>query len=409
MNFRYRGRDAGGSVVEGQLEAENQGMAMEALRQRGVVVLSMNASGGGAVRAVSGESMSLLDKLRRIGTVSGKTKMVFFRQLATMVKAGLSLTAALDIIAEQEKNLAFKDVLMDVKANIDRGVPLSQAMKQHKVFNVMMTSLVQAGEEGGLLDESLERVAGLLEKQAALAGKIKSAMFYPSFVIFFAITVVVVFIAFILPKFKQVFEGMNIQLPTLTKMMFNLGDYCQENWKLIVGVTFAVVAVLLWLLRSPVTKPFMDRLKLKLPVIKSLVFKSGMARASQTLASLVSAGVPILRGLEMAEEVAGNDVIRTGFADLQASAKSGLPLGEAARHAKVFPPLVCQMMRIGEETGHLDDMLERVAAWYDQELDEQIKAMTSLMEPIMIVFVGGIVAVIAMAIFGPITAAMSQM
>lgn len=409
MNFRYRGRDAGGSVVEGQLEAENQGMAMEALRQRGVVVLSMNASGGGAVRAVSGESMSLLDKLRRIGTVSGKTKMVFFRQLATMVKAGLSLTAALDIIAEQEKNLAFKDVLMDVKANIDRGVPLSQAMKQHKVFNVMMTSLVQAGEEGGLLDESLERVAGLLEKQAALAGKIKSAMFYPSFVIFFAITVVVVFIAFILPKFKQVFEGMNIELPALTKMMFNLGDYCQENWKLIVGVTFAVVAVLLWLLRSPVTKPFMDRLKLKLPVIKSLVFKSGMARASQTLASLVSAGVPILRGLEMAEEVAGNDVIRTGFADLQASAKSGLPLGEAARHAKVFPPLVCQMMRIGEETGHLDDMLERVAAWYDQELDEQIKAMTSLMEPIMIVFVGGIVAVIAMAIFGPITAAMSQM
>ena len=124
---------------------------------------------------------------------------------------------------------------------------------------------------------------------------------------------------------------------------------------------------------------------------------------------MVSAGVPILRGLEMAEEVSGNDVIRTGFADLQASAKSGLPLGDAARHAKVFPPLVCQMMRIGEETGHLDDMLERVAAWYDQELDEQIKAMTSLMEPIMIVFVGGIVAVIAMAIFGPITAAMSQM
>ena len=411
MNFRYRGRDAGGSVVEGQVEAENQGMAMEALRQRGVVVLSMNAGGGGGARAVpgAGESVSLLDKLRRIGTVPGTSTMVFFRQLATMVKAGLSLTAALDIISEQEKNLVFKDVLLDVKANIDRGVSLSQAMKQHKVFNVMMTSLVQAGEEGGLLDESLERVAGLLEKQAALAGKIKSAMFYPTFVIFFAIAVVVVFIAFILPKFKKVFEGMNIELPTLTQMLFKLGDYCQENWKLIVGVTFAVVAVLLWLMRSPVTKPFMDRLKLKLPVIKSLVFKSGMARASQTLASLVSAGVPILRGLEMAEEVSGNDVIRTGFADLQASAKSGLPLGDAARHAKVFPPLVCQMMRIGEETGHLDDMLERVAAWYDQELDEQIKAMTSLMEPIMIVFVGGIVAVIAMAIFGPITAAMSQM
>ena len=200
------------------------------------------------------ESVSLLDKLRRIGTVPGKTKMVFFRQLATMVKAGLSLTAALDIISEQEKNLVFKDVLLDVKANIDRGVSLSQAMKQHKVFNVMMTSLVQAGEEGGLLDESLERVAGLLEKQAALAGKIKSAMFYPSFVILFAISVVVVFIAFILPKFKQVFEGMKIKLPALTEMMFQFGEYCQNNWKLIVGVTFAVIAVLVWLLRSPTTK-----------------------------------------------------------------------------------------------------------------------------------------------------------
>ena len=407
MNFRYRGRDTGGSIVEGQVEAESQGMALDALKQRGMV-LSLNAGrGGGAV--VSSSSMSLFDKLQRIGTVPSKTKMVFFRQFATMVKAGLSLTAALDIISEQEKNLVFKDVLLDVKSNIDRGVPISQAMKQHSVFNTMMISLVQAGEEGGLLDDSLDRVAGLLEKQAALAGKIKSAMFYPSFVIFFAVAVVVVFIAFILPKFKKVFAGMNIELPALTEALFALGDYCQVHWKMIVGVIFAVVAVLVWALKSPITKPFMDRLKLKLPVIKTLVFKSSMARASQALASLVSAGVPILRGLEMAEEVAGNDVIRSGFADLQSSAKSGLNLGDAAKHARVFPPLVCQMMRIGEETGHLDEMLERVAAWYDQELDEQVKAMTSLMEPIMIVFVGGIVGVIAMAIFGPITSAMSQM
>ena len=407
MNFRYRGRDAGGSVVEGQVEAESQGMALDALKQRGILVLSLNAGGGN--RAVPSSSMSLFDKLQRIGTVPAKTKMVFFRQFATMVKAGLSLTAALDIISDQEKNLIFKDVLLDVKGNIDRGVPISHAMKQHRVFNTMMISLVQAGEEGGLLDDSLDRVAGLLEKQAALTGKIKSAMFYPSFVILFAVGVVVIFIAFILPKFKHVFAGMHIELPTLTKMMFDFGDYCENNWKMIVGVAFAVIAGLVWLLKSPLTKPFMDRLKLKLPVIKTLVFKSAMARSSQTLASLVSAGVPILRGLEMAEEVAGNDVIRAGFADLQASAKSGLNLGDAAKHAKVFPPLVCQMMRIGEETGHLDEMLERVAAWYDQELDEQIKAMTSLMEPVMIVIVGGIVALIAIAIFGPITSVMSQM
>ncbi len=409
MKFKYRVRVADGNVQEGQLEAENQGLALQALREKGLLVLSMSAAAAGS-KEEGGARLSFFEKLQRIGTVPAKTKMVFFRQMATMVQAGLTLSMAIDIIAEQERNMIFKDVLIDVKGRLDRGIPMSQAMRAHpSVFNNMMISLVQAGEEGGLLDDSLERVAGLLEKQAALRSKIRSAMFYPSFVICFALAVVVVFIAFILPKFQQVFRGMNIELPALTEMLFDLGEYCTEHWLGIVLWTLVVVGTLVFLARSKATKPMMDRLKLKLPVVKSLVFKSGMARATQTLAALVTAGVPILRGLEMAENASGNEVIRQGFADLQASAKQGVHLGDAAKRAKVFPILVCQMMRIGEETGHLDDMLERVARWYDQELDEQIKAMTSLMEPIMIIFVGGIVAVIAMAIFGPITSAMSQM
>jgi type IV pilus assembly protein PilC len=286
---------------------------------------------------------------------------------------------------------------------------MSQVMKQQPVFNTMMTSLVQAGEEGGILDSALDRVAGLLEKQAALKSKIKSAMFYPSFVIFFAISVVVVFIAFILPKFKEVFGGMGIELPALTQAMFDFGEFCEAEWPMILGVTVTAVVSFVWLCSSKTTKPMMDAFKLKAPVIKGLVFKSVMARCTQTLASLVSAGVPILRGLEMAREVAGNALIAKGFEDLLEAAKRGSSLGDAARAAKIFPILVCQMVRIGEETGHLDTMLEKVAMWYDQELDEQIKAMTSLMEPIMIIFVGGIVALIALAIFGPITSAMSQM
>lgn len=409
MKFKYRVRVADGNIQEGQMEAENQGLALQALREKGLLVLSMNAASDGR-EAVSQAGLSFFEKLQRIGTVPAKTKMVFFRQMATMVQAGLTLSMAIDIIAEQERNMIFKDVLIDVKGRLDRGIPMSQAMRAHpSIFNNMMISLVQAGEEGGLLDDSLERVAGLLEKQAALRSKIRSAMFYPCFVIFFALAVVVVFIAFILPKFRKVFEGMNIELPMLTQVLFEVGEYCTEHWQGIVLWTLAVVGALGFLMRSKTTKPMMDRLKLKLPVIKSLVFKSGMARATQTLAALVTAGVPILRGLEMAESASGNEVIRQGFADLQASAKQGIHLGDAAKRAKVFPILVCQMMRIGEETGHLDDMLERVAGWYDQELDEQIKAMTSLMEPVMIVIVGGIVALIAMSIFGPITAVMSQM
>ena len=404
MNFKYRGRNPDGEVVEGQVDAENQGLALEALRQRGVLVLSLNEASSAPKRP-----MTFFDKLQRIGTVTMKTKMIFFRQMATMIKAGLSLAGALDIVAEQERSLIFRDVVLSVKGSIDRGIPFSQAMREHKVFTPMMSSLVQAGEEGGLLDNALDRVAVLLERQVALTGRIRAAMFYPAFILLFAFGIVVVFILFILPKFRQVFDSMGIELPALTQTLFNLGDYFSTYWAALTGAVFAVVSLLIWALRSPVTKPFMDRLTLRLPVIKSLVFKAGMARASLTLASLVTAGVPILKGLEMAEEVAGNDVIRAGFAHLQNSARSGQNLGEAARQAKVFSPLICQMMRIGEETGHLDEMLERVAVWYGQELDEQIKAMTALMEPVMILVVGGIVALISLAIFGPIVSAMSQM
>jgi type IV pilus assembly protein PilC len=280
---------------------------------------------------------------------------------------------ALDIVSEQEKSLIFRDTINAVKNGIDQGLPMSQVMKQQPVFSTMMTALVQAGEEGGILDNALDRVASLLEKQAALKSKIKSAMFYPSFVIFFAVSVVVVFIAFILPKFKAVFSGMGIELPWLTQTMFDLGEYCENNWQMILLVTVVSAGGFIWMCRSKATKPLMDAFKLKAPIIKGLVFKAVMARSTQTLASLVSAGVPILRGLEMAKEVAGNVLIERGFESLLEAAKRGSNLGDAARAAKIFPILVCQMIRIGEETGHLDDILDKVA------------------------------------IFGPITSAMSQM
>lgn len=407
MNFKYKARSADGKLVEGTLDAENQGLAIEVLRQRGMLPLAVNPVGRGGASPSKG-GMTFFDKLQRIGSVPPKTKMVFFRQMATMIQAGLSLTMALDIISEQEKNLIFRDTISSIKSAIDQGMPMSVAMRQNPVFTPMMVALVQAGEEGGILDRALDRVASLLEKQEALKSKIKSAMFYPAFVIFFAISVVVVFIAFILPKFKQVFDGMNITLPALTQAMFDFGEFSENNWKMILLITVSVISSLVWMGKSKATKPMMDALKLKLPIIKSLVFKSVMARSTQTLASLVSAGVPILRGLEMAKEVSNNAVIEKGYADLLEAAKRGSGLGDAARAAKIFPILVCQMIRIGEETGHLDGMLEKVAQWYDQELDEQIKALTSLLEPIMIVFVGGIVALIAMSIFGPMTAVMEQ-
>jgi len=407
MNFKYRARAADGKTVEGFLDADNQGLALESLKQKGMMPIAVNQVVRGV--ATTKKQMSLFDKMQRIGTVPGKAKMVFFRQMATMIEAGLSLTMALEIIVEQEKNLIFRDTINAVKNGIDQGMPMSQMMKQQPVFDIMMTSLVQAGEEGGLLDSALNRVATLLEKQAALRSKIKGAMFYPCFVIFFAVSVVVVFIAFILPMFQTVFAEMDVELPMLTRIMFDLGEFATNNWAMIIGVAVGTFILLVWLTRSKTTKPLMDRVKLKLPIVKSLVFKAVMARSTQTLASLVSAGVPILRALEMARDSAGNYVVEKGYDDILDYAKRGSSLGDAARAAKIFPILICQMIRIGEETGQLDKMLEKVASWYDQELDEQVKALTSLIEPIMIVFVGGIVAVIALSIFGPMIAVMENL
>ena len=403
MHFQYRARDADGELLEGQLEAKDRGTALDVLRQGGLTVLKLTPVGaqqrGNA--AATGRS--------RGGALSPKKGMVFFRQLATMVKAGLGLPMSLEVLAEQEKDHSFKAVLFDVKARLDRGVPLSQAMRQHPAFSGLMVSLVQAGEEGGLLDGALEQAAGLLERQEALRGRARSAMLYPCFVIVFAICVAAVFVTFVLPKFKEFFVLMHIELPWLTEAMLRAGDYCIAHWKVIVPTALAVILLPLWLFTSRRLKPLMDRLKLKLPVFGGVVLKASLARATRTLAALTTAGVPILRGLEMAGETADNGVVRKGFADLQDGARRGVSLGDAAKQARIFPVLVSQMMRIGEETGHLDNMMDRVAAWYDQELDVQIRSMLSLLEPVLLILVGVIVALMALCLLGPVTSALSQM
>ena len=343
------------------------------------------------------------------GRVPLKNLMVFFRQLATMEGAGLGLSSAISIIAEQEKNSTLRHVLLDIKSRLDRGIPLSQAMAQHKAFGPLLIALVEAGEEGGLLAQSLEQAAILLEKQETLRAKIRSALFYPGFVMTFAVLILVFFFVFLVPKFKEVFASLNIELPAITVAMFEAGDWFTAHWYIVAMIAVGIIGGWQFLCRHKRTRPFMDRLKLKIPVMKDLIMKGAMARSSRTLAALTSSGVPIVRSIEMAEGTADNKAIEAGYEHLRVGVTRGVSLGEAAKQAGIFPVLVSQMMRIGEETGHLDAMLERVALWYDQELDEQIKATVSMLEPMMIVFVGAIIAVIAISIFAPITSSIVQL
>ncbi|MBQ3447811.1 MAG: type II secretion system F family protein, partial [Synergistaceae bacterium] len=275
--------------------------------------------------------------------------------------------------------------------------------------STLITSLIEAGEEGGLLGQSLEQAATLLEKQEQLRSKIKSAMFYPAFIMVFAIGILILFFMFLVPKFEETFAALNIELPQITLIMFGIGNWFSQNWYIVAGVFAGIILGLYFLSTNKATKGTMDKIKLKIPVMKDLLLKAAMARSSRTLSALTSAGVPIVRGLEMAQSTAGNVAVEEGYSALRQGVIRGVSLGDSARQAKIFPILVSQMMRIGEETGHLDNMLERVATWYDQELDEQVKATVSLLEPMLIVFVGAIIAIIATSIFAPVTSAIVQL
>ena len=427
MNFKYRARASDGEMIEDFIDAEDQKEALGILRNRGMIVINLNAQGGKAAAsspAVSAKPKSSgkggkfeLKDLLNIdighilsgGKVPLKTLMVFFRQLATMETAGLSLSTSIDVIMGGEKNTSLRKALSNIKVRLDRGMPLSQAMRQEKAFSSLIISLVEAGEEGGLLGEALEQSAVLLEKQEQLRSKIKSAMFYPAFIMTFAIGILILFFMFLVPKFEETFAALNIELPQITLIMFGIGNWFSSHWYVVAGVVIGIIAGLYFLSTNKHTKPVMDRIKLKIPVMKDLILKASMARSSRTLSALTSAGVPIVRGLEMAEGTADNSAVEQGYANLRQGVIRGISLGDSARQAGIFPILVSQMMRIGEETGHLDTMLERVATWYDQELDEQVKATISLLEPMLIVFVGAIIAIIAVSIFAPVTSAIVQL
>lgn len=448
MVFKYRARSSAGEIVESTIEAVDQHQAMQQLKTTGMLLISVTedkaskSSGGGFFSSFKSKSQSSqtqtqtqtqtgnlsaakktqktqtglksilnmdLGAIFSTGHVPLKTLMVFFRQLATMESAGLSLTASLDMIASGEKNYTLRHALLDVKSRLDRGIPLSQAMAAHKCFSPLLIALLQAGEEGGLLGPALDQGATLLEKQEALHSKIRSAMFYPAFICLFAVGVLIFFFIFLVPKFEETFEALSIELPQVTLTMFAIGNWFGNHWPIIVGGIVLFIFLWSFLSKNKGTKGFMDRLKLKIPVMKDLILKAAMARSSRTLSALTGAGVPIVRSVEMAAGTANNVPVQDGYEELRKGIVRGMSLGDASKMAKIFPVLVSQMMRIGEETGHLDQMLERVATWYDQELDEQIRASVSLLEPMLIVFVGAIIAIIAISIFAPITSAIVQL
>jgi type IV pilus assembly protein PilC len=394
--FSYKVKDKSGKIHDGEMQASSQSAVAKALRDRGFTPV-----------AVEEKKASALQKEIRIPGLSGRIKVkevsIFSRQFATMINSGLSLLRSLTILAEQTPNRAFKDVINEVKADVERGASLSQAMEKHpKVFGPLYTSMVKSGEVGGVLDETLTRLALTLEAQVELRQQVKSAMMYPVAVFGLVIFIVIAMLIFVVPMFESMFSDFGAELPLPTKLLMGLSEVFLSYWYVAAVVTVAlVIGFRRWIATDKGRSRF-DAIKLKLPIFGKLVHKTAIARFSHTLAALTRTGVPILMSMDIVAETSGNAVVARAVHAVQASVKEGESIAEPLAQHSVFPPMVVQMMAVGEETGALDTMLEKVGDFYDREVKAMVEGLTSLIEPLLVVVLGATVGGMLLALYMPI-------
>jgi type IV pilus assembly protein PilC len=338
------------------------------------------------------------------GRVNDKDITFFTRQLATMLKAGVPLLQCFEIVARGHKNPRFARLMMDVKGRVEAGASLSQAFREHPgQFDALYCNLVNAGETSGMLDGILERLATYKEKILALKSKIKSALFYPISVIAVAIIVVWIIMVWVIPAFKKVFTSFGANLPAPTLIVISISDFFVEYWWLLAAIIFGVIFGFFFLLRRSAPFRYMvDRVSLKLPIIGGILEKATIARWTRTLATMFAAGVPLVESLEAVAGASGNAVYVAGTRKIQNEVSTGTSLTNAMHNTGLFPTMVLQMTQIGEESGSLDGMLSKVADFYEREVDDAVTALTSLLEPLIIVFLGVVIGGLVVAMYLPI-------
>jgi type IV pilus assembly protein PilC len=394
-SFKYKARNQMGKIVEGILEAESEGAVAAALRQKRLEFVS--ASG------VSGFSEYMSKLFGKGGKVTSRDIVIFSRQFATMINAGLPILQGLTIVAEQAENPAFRAVMTKIRDDISNGVPLSDAMAKYpKAFNTLYVSMIKAGEQGGILDVIFERLSEYLEKAEGVIRKVKSAMMYPMVVFTVAICVVILLMVKVVPTFKDVFASFGAKLPYPTQVVINISEFLSSSKSLILLVFIIVFVVALQMYKKTNTGAYnWDAFLLKLPGFGNLIRKSAVARFARTLGTLVKSGVPIMDALETVAKTSGNKVIETSVNKARDSVREGKTLTQPLRECGVFPPMVTQMINVGEETGALDTMLAKIADFYETEVDAAVEGLTSIIEPILIVFLGTTVGFIVIAMFMP--------
>ncbi|MBF8257637.1 MAG: pilus assembly protein PilC [Actinobacteria bacterium] len=391
--YVWEGKSRAGRTLTGELEAPNEAFVLAHLRRQQVVPVKVKPKAAGL--AIN------LAWLR--GKVSQRELAIFTRQFATMIDAGLPLVQCLDILGMQQENKAFKKIIMKVKEDVESGSTFADALSKHpKVFDELFVNLVQAGETGGILDTILSRLAAYIEKALRLAKKIKGAMVYPSTIIAVALVVTVVLLVYVIPIFGKMFEDFGQALPAPTQAVLAMSAFTQKYF--IVGLVLIALLViaLRWYRGTENGRRNTDKLLLKLPIVGDLLRKIAVARFSRTLGTMVSSGVPILESMDIVAKSAGNRVIEEAILKARTSISEGKTIAEPLSESKVFPSMVTQMVSVGEATGALDTMLNKIADFYDEEVDMAVEALTSLLEPILMIFLGVIIGGLVVAMYLPI-------
>jgi type IV pilus assembly protein PilC len=393
--YAYKVRDREGRLLQGSLEADSSTLVANKLRSMGYVPITIDRQDSGS-----------LQKEIKIPGFAGRVKLkdvaVFSRQFATMINAGLSLIRSLHILGEQTENKVLAGIITEVRIDVEKGASLSQAMARHpKAFNRLFVAMVKAGETGGVLDSVLQQLATTIEKQVELKRKITSAMTYPVAVLALVLLIVTAMLLFVVPTFETLYADLGGQLPLPTRILLGVSGLVTKFAPIIFVLEIIAVVLFKKWIQSENGRAAWDTVKLRVPIFGKLVRKTALTRFSRTFSSLLRSGVPILEALEITSETVNNHVFAKAVKDVQTAVKQGESVaGPLSTHA-VFPPMVVQMLAVGEETGAVDEMLDKVADFYDQEIEAMVDALTSLLEPLLIVVMGGAVGGMVVALYMP--------
>jgi type IV pilus assembly protein PilC len=388
-SFTYTARALNGDLRTATIDAPSRDEVMAQLKRQRLNVVKIDEAAAA--------------KKKSVGKISMRDIVIFTRQFSTMINAGLPLVQALDILSKQSENKALKDVTIAVVFDVESGHTVADALRKHpKAFSELYVNMVAAGEAGGILDTILMRLATFMEKNDALVRKVKGAMIYPGVIMSVAAIAIVVLLIFVIPVFENMFASVGMALPLPTRVVIGMSRFLKGYWWLCGGIIFGLVTLLRRYYVTPNGKLMIDKLMLKAPILGDVLRKSAVSRFTRTLGTLIGSGVSILEGLEITAKTAGNRVISDAIMESRASIAGGETIAAPLQKSAVFPPMVISMIAVGEQTGGLDEMLSKIADFYDEEVDAAVSGLLSLMEPVMIVFLGVVVGGMVVAMYLPI-------